>query len=535
MKKEITRRTFVATTAALSLAGSVVGRPARADAAAEPPQEPGRESKPNILVIHADQHRMDCLGAYGNSEIRTPNVDALAAGGVRFENSFCPYPVCTPSRYSLISGLYVHEHRGWTNHSTLPPGTETFPAILRDAGYKTKAVGKMHFTPTYLDLGFDELVLSEQNGPGRWDDDYHRELRQHGLVDYNDLEDQISEYRKKAPANYWETFGALPSNLPEEYHSTTWTGDRAVETLKQWGPSGNLLMVGFIKPHHPFDPAQQWCDIYNPDTLSLLPGWTDKCLPHDLALSKGYFPNESLTESSLRRVAAYYYATIQHIDQQVGRMIAVLKRKGLYESTMIIYTSDHGEYMGYHHMLLKGNYMYDPLVKVPLIIKYPFRHQRGTVSPVLVSNIDLAPTILNQAGCRPGERMRGIDLAQGLDRREMVFAENRRGSHAMARSKSRKLIISHAKKKAFFYDLEKDPFETTNRYEDPAYREEVRAFTKAIEEWRSFDDLPKIYLNENAPVIAQPNVPSRRDGHREAMIAYCREKMRDEQRRHRPG
>ena len=216
-------------------------------------------------------------------------------------------------------------------------------------------------------------------------------------------------------------------------------------------------------------------------------------------------------------------------------MIAVLKRKGLYESTMIIYTSDHGEYMGYHHMLLKGNYMYDPLVKVPLIIKYPFRHQRGTVSPVLVSNIDLAPTILNQAGCRPGERMRGIDLAQGLDRREMVFAENRRGSHSMARSKSSKLIISHAKKKAFFYDLEKDPFETTNRYEDPAYREEVRAFTKAIEEWRSFDDLPKIYLNENAPVIAQPNVPSRRDGHREAMIAYCREKMRDEQRRHRPG
>ena len=131
---------------------------------------------PNILLIHADQHRFDCLGAYGHPDIRTPNIDALAADGVRYENSFCPFPVCTPSRYSLLSGQYVHQHRGWDNHCTLPPGTETFPAILKQAGYKTAAVGKMHFTPTYLDVGFDEMVLAEQDGPGRWDDDYHRQL-----------------------------------------------------------------------------------------------------------------------------------------------------------------------------------------------------------------------------------------------------------------------------------------------------------------------------------------------------------------------
>lgn len=519
--KRISRRQFVAGSAALTLTGAVAAASQKAE------ETSGQGAHPNILIIHVDQHRMDCLGAYGNRDIRTPNIDGLATAGVRFNNSFCPFPVCTPSRYSLISGRYVHEHRGWTNHSTLCPGTDTFAAILKAAGYKTKAVGKMHFTPTYLDLGFEEMVLSEQNGPGRWDDDYHRELRRLGLVDRNDLEDQLREYRKEARPEYWKTLGALASNLPLEHHATQWTGDRAVETLEGWGASGHLLMVGFIKPHHPFDPPKAWCDAYNPDRLTLLPGWTEQCFPRDLELSKGYFPNKDLTEPALRRVMAYYYASIEHIDQQVGRMIETLKRKGFYENALVIYTSDHGEYMGFHHMLLKGNYMYDPLVKVPLVVKYPGGKQKGIVSQALVSNVDLAPTILKQADCRPAAGMHGLDLASNLAGRDLVFAESRRGNHAMARSRTRKLILCPRKQQGFFYDLEKDPLETTNRYDDPAYSEEVQAFTAAIERWRGFDDLPDMYLDEDAPAIDQPNVPSRQDDHREVMIAYCRERMRE--------
>jgi arylsulfatase A-like enzyme len=173
-----------------------------------------RPKHPNILIIHVDEHRIDCLGAYGNADIKTPHIDRLAADGVRYDNSFCPFPVCTPSRYSFLCGQYVHEHRGWTNRDTLAPDIETFPKILRAAGYRTKAVGKMHFAPTYLDVGFSELVLAEQDGPGRWDDDYHRYLMRHGLVDRNDLEDQlVREYRGYAPKEYWDTCGALVSNL----------------------------------------------------------------------------------------------------------------------------------------------------------------------------------------------------------------------------------------------------------------------------------------------------------------------------------
>ena len=486
--------------------------------------------RPNVLIIHADQHRWDCLGAYGNSDIRTPNIDALAADGVRFDNSFCPFPVCTPSRYSLLSSRYVHEHRGWTNHCTLPPGTETFPSILRDAGYRTKAVGKMHFTPTYLDVGFDEMVLSEQDGPGRWDDDYHRALMAAGLVDLNDLEDQRREYRDHARPEYWQTFGALPSNLPEEWHTTPWIGNLAVDTLEGWGPSGNLLMAGFVKPHHPFDPPQEWCDAYDPDALTLLPGWTDTCYAHDLALHKGYFPHEDLTEPALRRVMAYYYATIEQIDAQVGRMIALLKRKDLYDNTLIVYTSDHGEYMGYHHLLLKGGYMYEALTRVPLIIKYPGGARAGTTYSGLVNNVDVAPTILGQTGCVPVPGMRGLDLAENPGGKDVVFCEGGRGRQVMARTTTSKLIESERTGVTLFYDLEKDPCETTDLSADPSRQDEIQALRQAIADWRGTGELPDTYLDEDAPTIDQPNVPGPGRAHRDAIIAYYAGKMAEAKR-----
>ncbi|MCP4640354.1 MAG: sulfatase-like hydrolase/transferase, partial [bacterium] len=374
MATRLTRRQFVAAAAAT----------ASGCASAGPREGHATMDRPNILLIHGDQHRIDCLGAYGNADIRTPHIDSLAGDGVRYDNSFCPYPVCTPSRYSLLSGMYVNEHRGWSNHCTLPPGTDTFPAMLKGVGYRTKAVGKMHFTPTYFDVGFEEMELAEQNGPGRWDDDYHRYLRDRGLVDGSDLEDQERNYRREARPEYWDTFGAMASNLPEEHHSTTWTADRAVDTLENWGAGGNLLMVGFVKPHHPFDPPASWCDRYDPDALTLLPGWMDECPVHDVKMHKGYFPNDTLTEASLRRAMAHYYATIEQIDHHVGRMIDVLKRKGIYDNTMILYTSDHGELLGYHHMLLKGGFIYDALMKVPLVIKYPESSHAGSSTDALV-------------------------------------------------------------------------------------------------------------------------------------------------------
>ncbi len=482
------------------------------------------KNQPNILLIHTDQHRIECLGSYGNKDVKTPNIDSIANDGVRFENSFCPYPVCTPSRYSLLSGLPVHEHRGWTNRCTLSPDIKTFPSILKATGYKTKAIGKMHFTPTYLDVGFEEMILAEQDGPGRWDDDYHRDLMKMGLVDRNDLEDQRREYRKNARQEYWETCGALPSNLPEKYHSTAWIADHAVKELDTWKNSGNMMMAGFIKPHHPFDPPDNWTDMYDPDKLTLLPGFTNECLPRDSNLTGGYFPHVQLTEKKLRLAMALYYACISQIDFHVGRMIEVLKRKGIYDNTMIIFTSDHGEHLGYHHQLLKGGYMYDSIAKVPLIIKYPLNRGKGTVSNVLVNNVDLAPTILKQAGCSPSQQMQGFDLYNQNVNREFVFAHNWKGSGAMARSKTRKLLY-HPTRKSLFLDLEKDPTELVDVYDSPDYQDEIVRFKEAITAWQGSSKLGDTYIDENAPQIKGSNVPPLDRSHRKEIISYYQKKM----------
>lgn len=487
--------------------------------------------RPNVLILHVDQLRFDCLGVHGNPDVKTPNIDRLAADGVRYTNSFCSFPVCTPSRYSLISGRYVHEHAGWDNRSTLAPTIATFPKILRAAGYRTKAVGKMHFTPTYLDVGFDELMLAEQDGPGRWDDDYHRYLMRLGLFDRNDLEDQLAEYRKTVPQEYWDKMGAMVSNLPEAHYSTTWIADRAMETIGAWDRRGHyLLMVGFIKPHHPFDPPAPWDAMYDPQKLTILPGWTETNFDYDLRLNRGYFPHQRLTTAGLRRVMAHYYACISQIDHHVGRLIALLKEKGLYDNTLIVFTADHGEYLGFHHMLLKANHMYDPLAKVPLVIKWPSARRSGAVEQRLVSNIDLAPTLCRAAGLQPAAEMHGEDLGSEMPRRDVVFCESGR-FQAMARTQSHKLILTaKLPGQNLFFDLKKDPLELHNLYGSPEAQDEIKRLTAAIAAWRP-QELPERYVDLEAPQIHGPNVPAPGLQHRPAIMEYYRAKMQEAQKR----
>ncbi|NIA06435.1 MAG: sulfatase-like hydrolase/transferase [Actinobacteria bacterium] len=483
------------------------------------------KNKPNILIIYTDEHRFDCLGAYGNTEVKTPNIDALAQNGVVYTNSFCPYPVCTPSRYSMLSGLYVHQHRGWTNTSTLSPRIDTFPRILGQSGYRTKAVGKMHFTPTYLDVGFEEMILAEQCGDGRWDDDYHRQLMELGLVDRIDLVDQVPEFAGFAPEEYIANWQAVPSAVPEQYHSTTWIGQRAIETLAHWDRSGSLLMAGFIQPHHPFNPPRAWAEMYNPDKISLLAGWTDRLPKYDCGGAEPFL-FENLGEGMMKKIIAYYYAMVSHIDQQVGRMLDILRQKDIYDDTMIIFTSDHGEYLGFHHMIRKTGYMYDPVVKVPLIVKYPGGWRGGTVCRRMVNNIDLAPTILALAGCPVGLEMKGLDLRNGSDGHEFIFATRGHDEQLMVRSKTRKLILSDADHLiSHFYDLQADPLEMNNLYNAPEYQSEIADYKKILSTWWNSENRTDAYVDYDAPLIRQPNVASHKDGHREAIQSYYRSIM----------
>ena len=480
-----------------------------------PQQTPSRRVdllRPNILFILVDQHRGDCLPAYGNPDLRTPCLDALGEDGVIYDRAYCVYPVCTPSRYSLLSGLHVHQHLGWSNHCTLPPGLPTWPRLLRDQGYRTGAIGKMHFTPTYLDVGFDQMCLAEQNGPGRYEDDYHRWLHDQGLVDATDLIDQEWEYRQHAGAEYWDTCGAQRSNLDEAHHSTTWIGDRAIETLQTWEAGGSqAMMVSFIKPHHPFDPPAPWDSMYDPARIQLPAGWTDTVDPDDLSYQAGYFPHEELTPERVRRATAYYYATLSQIDHHVGRCVDVLKQRGLYDDTLIIYHSDHGDYLGYRHLLLKGNRMYEPLMRVPLILKWPQQLQAGTRCGELVCGVDLAPTLVSAAGGDIPDSWPGIDLASG-ETRQVVFAEVDRGREYMVRGERYKLLLCRDRSQSRLFDLTLDPHERANLFDQSEHAQAQAEMETALWQWLAFETPTPVHLDEHAPVLDGTNVPTD-DGH----------------------
>ncbi|MGL4799498.1 MAG: sulfatase family protein, partial [Cellulosilyticaceae bacterium] len=464
----------------------------------------------NILVIMGDQHRYDCIGAYGNKDVKTPHLDSIARDGVLHNQHYTTYPVCTPARYSLLSGLYTHQHLGWSNHCTLPVGIPTYASVLRKEGYKTVAVGKMHATPTYLDMGFDKMILAEQDGDGRFDDDYHKYLMAEGLVDENDIIDQRQEFRKKAPQAYWDTDGSMVSNLDEKHHSTTWITDRALEELEGWTEGSNLMLVSYVKPHHPFDPPAPYDTMYDPDALELLPGYTEDVPEVDYAHSHGYFDHKTLSEAKLRKIMAHYYGSITHMDHHIGRLVQSLKDKGLYEDTLILYTSDHGEYMGFHHMLLKANYMYDPLAKVPLIMKYPANEHKACINEHISNNTDIAPTLLRQVGVQVPQEMKGIDLANQEAGREMTVCEGLRVDHYaegqpfyyeyMVRSKDYKLIISKNFKHYRFFDMKKDPLELEDVSDNTTYQQEIERHKAHLAQMLVFEDISPIYLNYNEKV-----------------------------------
>jgi arylsulfatase A-like enzyme len=291
--------------------------------------------------------------------------------------------------------------------------------------------------------------------------------------------------------------------------------------LDDWGDGPNLLMVGFIKPHHPFDPPAGWADLYDPQALSPLPGWTEQA-PDEAR--RGYFDYSTLTEPALRRVMALYYATISHIDHHVGQIVERLKAHGLYDNTLILYTSDHGEYLGFHHRLLKGGPMYDPLVRVPLIVKYPGAARAGERNDGLVSHVDLAPTLLAAAGVEAPAYWPGVDLGLDTAGREHVFAEDRRGAAYMARSRTGKLLCGPGPARRFF-DLTADPLEMADRRDDPACRQRIADHEQALARWMLFETPTQPYLDEQAPRCDTANVPPLDDGHREESMAYFRRKM----------
>jgi arylsulfatase len=442
--------------------------------------------RPNVLLICTDQQRFSALGAYGNDEIETPNLDRLAAQGVLFENCYVQNPVCGPSRASLMTGRYVHSHGLWANGVGLPDGERLFSKDMAEAGYDCGLVGKFHLSACFggrmekrQDDGFRVYRWAHDPYPGSSENEYHRWL-------HTVRPDLIG-----AEVDY--------DSLPADVHYSRWIGDQTVEFLTRSRQRDKpfLFVANFFDPHHGFGAPEEYLKRYRDKQLSRPvtvedeltgkpPIQTEASRESYAGKARGY---TSYSADELQEVKAAYYAMVSLVDDEVGRILDALDREGLTENTLVVFTSDHGEMLGDHQLMLKGPMMYEQAVRVPLILRWPDALPAGTRCPELVQWIDLAATILAATGTPGPDRGQGQDLlllaTGGASGRGWALSEYRNSGQpydppvhlTMLRRHQWKLVVQHGApatdgdRTGELYDLDVDPDELRNLWDDPAHRE----------------------------------------------------------------
>lgn len=449
------------------------------------------EDRPNILWICSDQQRFDSLGCYGNPFVQTPNLDRLAQEGVLFEHAYSQSPVCTPSRASFLTGRYPRTTRCRQNGQAIPPDEVLVTKQLRDAGYVCGLAGKLHLAPcnpsvckgteARIDDGYDQFFWSHDPADVWFTHDYIQWLRDKGLR------------RDSIPFQESKYVQVIPS---EEHSQTTWSIERAMsfiggaERFKQpW-----LFSVNMFDPHHAFDPPvaalERYRDIldsiplpnYVNGELKNKPIWQQ--IDHKGAYgNRSGYPYAEMSDTDHRWVRAAYWAMVDVIDTQVGRLLNFLDETGQRENTIVIFTSDHGEMLGDHGIYLKGPYFYEPAVRVPLIISGPGMLNNGACSDALVELVDLAPTLLAASDIEPHLGIQGQSLLPMLTGEKVldthrydVYCEyyNAMGWHrepaahaTMVRSRQHKIVVAHGTGGGELYDLDADPRETHNLWDSP--------------------------------------------------------------------
>jgi len=407
--------------------------------------------KPNIIVFFSDDHVFRALGCAGNEAIHTPNMDQLAAQGMRFTTAFVPTPVCVASRASIFSSLYPQQH-GSTFLNNKPfiekvtaGQLKILPQYLQEAGYITGYCGKTHMGDPLKNLAF-------QKG------------KEHGF-DGKDI----------------NTF-----KYANEFIDQHAKGDKPF-----------LLWVSPHQPHIPLRPPDEWRDFYKPENMPIDPNFRENPLPSSLT-NQGK-PGEMTyrdkggpqTREEAQKMTALYYAEISHLDEQVGSLLKRLSDLGIDKDTLIIYLSDNGYHLGNHGV---GNklLMYEESVRVPFIVRYPRMIKPGQVSDELVSSIDVMPTILDIVGIPipqglEGKSLKPLLMGNKITLRDEIFAEccgvaGMGIGHRMVRTKRWKYMLSDVNEEALF-DLKNDPYEMNNLVKDSAMQKQLGRLRKALARW----------------------------------------------------
>jgi arylsulfatase len=459
-------------------------------------------SRPNILFLCTDQQRYDALGAAGNPHISTPNLDRLASQGMRFTNCYTQSPVCAPSRGSLMTGRYPRNHGLWANGVDMDPDEQLFTKVLADEGYDCGLVGKLH-----LGSAFDGRIeprLDDGLRVFRWAHDPY--LRSAGNEYHQWLRRTHPDLFESAVVRHEQSIDALP----QEAHYSHWVAEETIEFLGHTRQKDRpfCFIANFFDPHHGFEAPRRFRDLYDAASLPA-PVTRDDELETKPPIYRqesaksyaGHMPGfDDYSAEDLQEIKAQYFAMVSLVDEEVGRILEALEREGLSQNTLVIFTSDHGEMLGDHRMLLKGPMMFDCSVKVPLLMRWPGRIPAGTSTEDLVEWIDLTRTMLSAAGSSGLPRAQGRDLAglwssdaEPFDDRDWVLSEYRDGCWAydppvhttMVRRGQWKIVVHHGdpstarERTGELYDLAADPDELWNLWDVPEAREiqaEMQAF-----------------------------------------------------------
>jgi len=371
---------------------------------------PGRK-KPNVLFLMTDQHRGDCLGCDGNPVIRTPNLDSLARDGARFTSAYSGVPSCTPARSGILTGMspWHHGMLGYGRVACRYP--VEMPRSMRGAGYYTLGIGKMHWFPQRHLHGFHRTILDES---GRvesegFESDYRRWFRENapkGMA-FNSTGLGWNDYRARA---------YVP---PEELHPTVWTANVAVDFIEGYRREEPFfLKVSFARPHSPYDPPKRFMEAYREDDMAA-PFVGDWCGRHADGDPSDYNSwHGDFGAAQAKRSRRGYYGSVSFIDEQIGRILDALGRRGFDDDTLILFTSDHGDMLGDHHLWRK-TYAYESSARIPFLVRPPkgmFPGAGGLVFNQPVEHRDIFPTFLDAAGEPVPDHMDGrsvLDLFRG--------------------------------------------------------------------------------------------------------------------------
>lgn len=444
----------------------------------------------NILLIHVDQHRFDGVGVNGHPAAHTPNLDRLATEGVNFTHAFCPIAVCMPARTSLMTGRYAPQHgclvnAGVEGYCPAHPDLPTLSQTLKAAGYTLGHVGKwgIGLEATPAALGCDDYVPASA---------YRAWRAAQGLP-------------PPPRSNAW--FGEPDTGVTPEQSAPAWGADQVVHLLEQYADAGAPFFLRWDpeEPHLPSRPPEPFASLIKPAQVPPWPSFPD-ALEGKPTIQRQQLRSwgvEGWTWERWAPVVAYYLGVVALIDHQVGRILAKLDALGLATRTLVVYTSDHGDLCGGHGMIDKHYVMYDDVMRVPLIMRWPGRLPAGRATDAFVTTaLDLATTFCAAAGIAAPDTFQGHDLIAlangGAPQRGQVFgtyhgAQFGAYSQRMVRTRTWKYIWNPTAEDEL-YHLAEDPGERRNRAADPACADMLRDLRGALAAWMA--EIADPLLNE---------------------------------------